>query len=340
MRYPPDIENKILQKRKSLQFSFDNMVRHLRSLIAKFSDQRTGSNCQYSIEDIGIGAFSVFFTQSPSFLAFQDAMHKTKGISNAQTLFGMEKIPSDNHIRNSLDPVHPSQLFPMFSYIIDGLNTSGYLDTFRSFNNGFLLALDATQYFSSNNIHCKNCSTKEHKNGKTTYYHNVITPVLVKPGHSKAISLQPEFITPQDGNTKQDCENAAAKRWLNKFASEYKRLGITILGDDLYCKQPLCELILKKSFNFILTCKPSSHTTLYEWIEDLDNSDVYPINVEKRWTGKQYEIDTYRFVNNVPLRDSDDALYVNWCELTTTLEDGTIIYKNAFATNYEITKKI
>lgn len=61
--------------------------------------------------------------------------------------------------------------------------------------------------------------------------------------------------------------------------------------------------------------------------------------VVKRWTGKAREIDTYRFVNQVPLRDGDDALEVNWCELTTTLEDGTVIYKNAFATNYEITKK-
>ena len=41
----------------------------------------------------------------------------------------------------------------------------------------------------------------------------------------------------------------------------------------------------------------------------------------------------------MPLRNGEDALSVNWCELTTTLEDGTIVYKNAFATNHEITKE-
>jgi hypothetical protein len=44
----------------------------------------------------------VFFTQSPSFLAFQKYMQKNKGVNNAQSLFGIQKIPSDNHIRDAL----------------------------------------------------------------------------------------------------------------------------------------------------------------------------------------------------------------------------------------------
>jgi hypothetical protein len=31
-------------------------------------------------------------------------------------------------------------------------------------------------------------------------------------------------------------------------------------------------------------------------------------------------------------------LIVNWCEITTTKADGTIIYQNAFATNHHITE--
>ncbi len=293
----------------------------------------------YSMEDAELGAFSIFFTLSPSFLSFQRTIQKIKRKSNAQTLFGMEEIPCDNHIRSLLDPVPPSQLSPMFSNTIDRLNNSGHLDTFRSFNNTLLLPLDATGYFISNQIHCKNCSTKKHKNGKTTNSHSANTPVFVKSGSNKVISLQPEFITPQDGHTKQDCENAAAKRWLNQWAPVYKNLGVTILGDDLYCKQSLCELILKQGLNFILICKPDSHKPLYEWMEEFESLGDVQTHIEKRWTGQRHEIDTYRFVNNVPLRDTDDARYENWCELTTTLEDGTVIYKNAFATNNEITKE-
>ena len=39
------------------------------------------------------------------------------------------------------------------------------------------------------------------------------------------------------------------------------------------------------------------------------------------------------------MRDGDDALLVNWCELTITTEEGEILYKNAFATNHRITDK-
>jgi hypothetical protein len=62
-----------------------------------------------------------------------------------------------------------------------------------------------------------------------------------------------------------------------------------------------------------------------------------PTLIRQRHEGKRTYTDTYRFVNQVPLRDGDDALMVNWCELTTTQEDGQITYQNAFATNHSIT---
>jgi hypothetical protein len=301
-------------------------------------DKRNGENKQYNIEDIALSAFSVFFTQSPSFLAFQKSMQNDKGANNAQSLFGIQKIPSDNHIRDILDVVPPETVFPAFNFIFEALAANGHLNGFRSYNNNLLCALDGTQYFSSKTIHCDNCSTKEHKNGSITYSHSAITPVLVKPGCNKVISLPPEFITPQDGHQKQDCENAAAKRWLNQFAPIYKTFGITILGDDLYCKQSITKLTLQHGLDFILVCKPDSHKTLYQWIEELVGLKAVETVVEKRWTGKTHFIDTYRFVNQVPLRDGEDAHMVNWCELITTRPDGTIVYKNAFATNFVISK--
>jgi hypothetical protein len=33
--------------------------------------------------------------------------------------------------------------------------------------------------------------------------------VIVAPGNPRVIPLEPEFVTPQDGHEKQDCENAA-----------------------------------------------------------------------------------------------------------------------------------
>ncbi len=320
------------------EFSFDNMVKFFRNTVCGFPDIRTGLNKTYRIEDASLGAFSVFFTQSPSFLAFQNAMQKKKGKNNAQSLFGLIDIPCDNQIKNLLDEVSPAYVFPVFSYVFNELNKIGYLDTFRSYSGNLLIALDGVQYFSSKSIHCENCNQKRHKDGTISFSHTVITPVIVAPGNNKVISLQPEFITPQDGHNKQDCENAAAKRWICQNAPAIKHLGITILGDDLYCKQSLCVLMIEQGLDFILVCKPDSHKTLYQWVEELEMMKAVETVVEKRWTGKTYEIDTYRFAIQVPLRDSDDALNVNWCELTTTLPGGKITYKNAFASSLKISK--
>ena len=88
--------------------------------------------------------------------------------------------------------------------------------------------------------------------------------MIVHPNHRRVISLPPEFITPQDGHEEQDCESAAAKRWLCGLGAKYTQYSTTILGDDLYSRQPMCETVLKQGFNFIFVCKPESHKTLYK----------------------------------------------------------------------------
>jgi len=317
--------------------TFNKLVEHLNSLFEDLPDERFGDNIRYSMPDVAMGAFSVFFTQSPSFLDAQRTLQITKGCNNTLTLFGMVQIPSDNHIRNLLDKVPPRYLYPMFSAIVASLNESGHLEPYRSINRDLLIAMDGVQYFSSSAIHCPNCNSKVHKNGTTTYSHTVITPVIVASDNSRVIPLEPEFITPQDGHEKQDCENTAGKRWLQQYGAYYSTLGATILGDDLYCKQPLCEAILAEGLNFILVCKPDSHQTLYQWIEELQAAQAVNTLTVTRRKGKRSFTDSYRWANQVPLRDGDDALLVNWCELITTDHDGKIVYKNTFATNHTIT---
>jgi hypothetical protein len=77
-----------------------------------------------------------------------------------------------------------------------------------------LVALDGTEYYSLEKISCPCCSTRTAKNGQVTYSHKALLPVIVSPTQTAVISLPPAFITPQDGHAKQDCEQAAAKRWI------------------------------------------------------------------------------------------------------------------------------
>jgi len=326
-----------LQASAALALSFPRLMDQLRKVIQEFPDKRTGQNCHYSLEDAALAAFSVFFTQSPSFLAHQQSLEQTKGQNNARSLFGIQRIPCDIHIRSLLDEVAPANILPVFTYIFDALKGAGALSSFLSCFGGLLIALDGTYYFSSKKLHCQNCSTRQHKNGSTTYFHSVVTPVVVAPGQDKVLALEPEFILPQDGHDKQDCETAAAKRWLAQYGARYGPLGATILGDDLYCHQPMCEQILEAGCHFLLNCKPDSHPTLYEWLEGLEGCGGIGVLTVQRWAGKENQIDTYRYAEQVPLRDGADGLLVNWCELTTTNEAGKELYHNSFATDHPIT---
>jgi hypothetical protein len=324
--------SRILKRGSGLDFK--DLVTYLKQTLQKLPDKRQGQNSRYGMDEAGLGALSVFFTQNPSFLAFQQMMQASKGKSNAQSLFQIEKIPSDNQIRNLLYEVDPKQVAPVFSYVLEQLKQAGEIQRWRGLNKQVLIALDGTQYFRSSKIHCRRCTKTEHKNGRITYSHQAILPVLVAPEEAKVLPLIPAWVRAEDGQDKQDCETNAAKRWLAAYGKEYAQLDATLLGDDLYAHQPLCQEMLKAGFDFILVCKPESHKTLYEWLQGVELETLQV----KRWTGKRHEIDTYRWLNQVPLRDSEDALLVNWCELVTTDRAGKVLYKNSFASSHEISK--
>jgi hypothetical protein len=104
------------------------LMGYLEQAIGEFPDSRTGSNTRYTIRDAALAAFSVFFTQSPSFLAHQRSMQLSKGKSNADTIFGVNEIPTDNHIRSLLDPVDVSLVQPVFRKVFEGLHEREALD--------------------------------------------------------------------------------------------------------------------------------------------------------------------------------------------------------------------
>jgi len=227
----------------SKPLTFNRLLSVLEHTFAQLPDERKGKNVTYSMLDAAMAAFSVFFMQSPSFLAHQEAMQGRERRNNAASLFGIEKIPSDPQIRNLLDPVTPASLSAPFWEVFSLLEESEQLQTYRRLDGQWLVALDGTQYFHSKKIHCERCTVTV-RNGIEYYSHTAITPVLVAPDEKRVIALEPEFIQPQDGQEKQDCERNAGKRWLVRNAPYLAGHKVAVLGDDLYCNQPFCEQVL------------------------------------------------------------------------------------------------
>ena len=311
----------------------DQLLSKTKTRMSKFKDVRKPSNAmKYSMETVGMGALSVFIMQDPSFLSQQERLGNKSGMHNFETLFGCKEIPTPNHIRNLLDQVSPAECERIYHDGLEVLEQEGGLKKFQFLKDSYLIGLDGTEHYSSKSLHCNNCTVKTH-GGIPTYSHSVLCASILSPGINEAIPLVPEFITPQDGHDKQDCENAAFKRWISKHGKTYKHLNPTILGDDLFSRQSLCKAMLKEHCNFILTCKPESHKTLYEYLSGV-KLEKYNLILKKNYRKYLYQ---YKFLNQVPIRDGEDALLVNWLQITQIdAKSGKKIYSNSFITNHHI----
>src|ERR1019366_3475081 len=102
----------------------------LHDACAAFPDKRKAAGV-YTMADIGLSAFSLFFMQSEAFLSYQRSLYEGRKTSNCHTLFGMEKIPTDNHIRSMLDPVHPQHLQSSFDQPVAALLEHGGMKAFQ-----------------------------------------------------------------------------------------------------------------------------------------------------------------------------------------------------------------
>ena len=83
-------------------------------------------------------------------------------------------------------------------------------------------------------------------------------------------------------------------------------------------------------------CKPESHTTLYNYVNLLPRPHWGTVTARVK-VGAHFHTDAYRYANGVPLAEGDDALKVNWCEVTVTDHKGQVVYRNGFITNFTIT---
>jgi hypothetical protein len=146
------------------------------------------------------------------------------------------------------------------------------------------------------------------------------------------VPLAPEFVTPQDGHAKQDCESRAARRWLARHGAAYARLNPVYLGDDLYACQPVCEAVRAAGGHFLFVCKPSSHPTIQEYLTGIE----IPEQVERVKRGRERVTHRYRWLYEVPLRGDAAALSGNWLALEILDAKGQVTYQNSFITDLPV----
>ncbi len=312
---------------------FNQLILIIKKNIIIYPEIReANNNTKYTLEEIILSAFALFFFQSPSWLEFQTKMEKKRALNNARSLFGIRNIPTSNHISAIIDELNPKLLSSIFDDICSLLVKENIIESFEFLGQKTLLvAVDGTQYHSSKKICCEGCLTRTH--GEVTIYsHSALVASIVSPKYNQVIPLMPEAILNEDGNEKQDCELNASKRWLKRFNRLFEEYQIVILGDDLFSKEPFIKATLEQNHNFILVAKDTSHITMYKYIKENKPTELTITEFEKH---HKYTYE-YRYMNEVPLKKDSELTGINWCEVTIYKGDKRV-YLNSFVTDIKIT---
>ena len=332
-------------KKKLTQHS---LFKSLEDVISTIPDLRSINHTTHSIRDAIFVSFSGFFLQTRSLKGHINFLKKAKANKNKKSLFNIHTIPTDNQVRNIIDPILTAYFEEAQDDMIFKMQRSGVLKEFKKtimskgqlIEMGHLIGLDGIEYFRSKKIHCEHCCQVHHKDGTIDFFHRTLLGGLIHPAQGIFLPLTQEFIVKQDGCEKEDCERKAAKRWLQKFREKHPHLPATILGDDAFCTQPyICDLRINRC-GFILSCQPGSHKILFDWIDGLRQVGDLATKKEKFRNGKNWYIATYEYANNVPLRDGGDAIYVNFVQVTIREKTtGKLIGIHSFVTDFVLNKE-
>ncbi len=314
--------------------SFVALRAALTELFTQIGDGRQPGKVDYRLHDCVMSALAMMFFQDPSLLSFRNRMADPLQFANLKALFAVSAIPQDTALRESLDAVATEQITPAFELFLQRLQRGKQLAAFSVLNGYYLIAMDGSQYFSSEKISCPGCLTHKGAKGPLRYSHQILQAVMLNPHMRQVLPLAPEPVANTDGSRKQDCELNAAKRIAAKIRSAHPKLPIIITADGLYSNQPFVQSLKEQRMSFILVAKPTDHKVLFEWVQELEGlGEVGRMELVDA-KGRRH---LYRWLNGVPLNGRDDADTLNFFEYWLMVGQKST-YHNSWVSDITLSK--
>jgi Transposase DDE domain len=293
------------------------LLRSVQDVFCQLPDHRKG-DAKIPLHDALRSAFAMFSLKAPSVLAFD----KERTQDNLQRVYGIGRVPCDTSMRETLDPVQPEHLRAAFKVGFRGPPRGKVLEEMVFVDGHYLLALEGTGYFSSQEIHCESCLEKHHKNGTMTDSHQMLGAALIHPDRREVIPLLPAPIVQHDGTEKNDCERNAAKRFVSKLPQDHPHLKVIVTEDSRSSNAPHIETLQAHNMRYLLGVKEGDHAFLFERVAQAERAgrvtyydrDDHQANIHHR----------FRFVCDMPLNASPPGLRVNFIECWETTADGKV----------------
>ena len=300
--------------RKSL--SAPGLLREVRRCFQAIKDDTAGRGL--TLADCLLSGLAVFGLKYPSLLQFDEGRADEIVRSNLRSLYGIARAPSDTALRERLDGVAPSLLRRAFRRVFHLLQRGKALEDFQWWAGHYLLSIDGTGYFYSDKVHCEQCCEKHHRDGRVSWYHQLLGAVLVHPARRTVLPLAPEPIVRADGVAKNDCERNAAKRLLADVRREHPHLKLIVVEDALAANGPHIRLLQSLKMRFILGVKPGDHGFLFEWVARTPGVQTAAI------TATDGTVHRFRYLNGAPLNDTHFDLAVNFLDYEEQRPSGKV----------------
>ena len=294
--------------------SIPGLLKNTRQIFEQIPDHKASSSI--SLADHLMSGLAIFGLKYPSLLQFDQDRNAGLTRSNLKSLYGIQQAPSDTYLRERLDEVDPRHLRKNYTQLLQTLQRGKGLEGFSYLDNHYLLSLDGTGYFSSTDIHCDQCCEKHHRDGRITYYHQLLGAVLVHPDHKEVFPLAPEPILKQDGASKNDCERNAARRFLSDTRREHPHMKFIVVEDALASNAPHIKHLQALNYRYLLGAKQKDHKFLFDWVDNTSTTATHEQVDEKG------VVHRFRYLNNAPLNDANFELEINFLEYWEIRPDG------------------
>jgi len=320
-----------LKQKKTL--SFPALINGFHDAFASISDERRQASIKYSQLDTALSGLACMFYKSGDMISYQTHLKEENYKNNLETQFGVTDTPKDTQMREITATLPLSSFHNVFEDYLSRLQRGKQLLDFR-FDEKYLVAIDATEYYSSDKINCPNCLSQTKRNGSVHYSHKALQPIICHPNKKQILPLMPEEIKNTDGSDKQDCEINAAYRLLPKIRAKHPKMNFIWLADSLYATAPFIQSILDCNEEFIFRVKKGDHKTLFKAVETADFESF------KVATSANTLI-SHRIYRNIPLNGSTDIMVtaIQAFAITTNAEgEKKSTLMGAWATNIDVDK--
>jgi hypothetical protein len=312
-------QNKALSVTVRRHLGADALFKTVRSSFELVGETRAGKP-EISVADALMSGFAMFSLKDGALLVF-DQRRKNEE-HNLRSIYGIKTIPCDTQMRTIIDPVPPDELRPAHNAVLSALQRGKALEKMLYLEEGYLMPLDGTGYFSSEKLYSDCCLEKISSSGKSVYYLQMLGAALVHPERKEVIALIPEIISWQDGSAKNDCELNASRRFLTKFREEHPRLKIVVTQDAISPNGPYILFLKEKDCRFILNVKETDHTHLFaRFDEAVKNGRAGELILDDSKNPERFHY--LRWANALPINASHQDVLVNMLEYYEVTGDVT-----------------